>query len=780
VLNTARQVTNYTYNEFHFGNARQNPVSGSTTDWFVNDVYIDPYTTFAPSKNFVNVDAHGVKYSSSNIMTNYYGYANVNTNPPDYGFFMTAAVDGKYSVDAAVEFISKTVRNNSGTIAYNLPLTYKLQLQKLSIGSYKFFPNSSTAPTYEKWDVVVESVSGRTANTLDQTMTLKINEDVDLKRGDMLRVVLMGDADRQFGTGNSTPYSSNVIINPAQNKTYQKFYRKGTCINTTIDNVSQLLPKDMKQRDFILQIAKMFNLYFEADKVDPRTLIIEPRDTYYELGRVYDWSRRINYSQDFNIDILSHDFPKTSIFKYKDDDKDELSTSYAKNTANKLIFGSYKFISPNEYNVNESTLELSFAPSYLQKIDNTDIIITKIIDPSTTNSSSNSGKVTYKIQPRIMMYKKKPFTNPNYFVSIGNVKTETYVPYLSTASSPVYQNTYSYRLLNYGYAGHVDDPVAPTFDLNWFTDFNYLPSGTTTGTTQNLINVFYKQQLIELTDQTARKVTAFVDLKPSDITNFRFCDVFYFNKEYWRCLTIEDYDTSSDVNQTTRCTFIKIVRAQTNFLIDYQAFGYLGKQGGSAGGISDGIFGATDPVTGLPLLRRASGTETVTGITQNTYFDIINERNLMSINVVQLGNPVTVKSPQVIQDPKFGMISDIAATKDVTLSLQTQIDNVSVVAAPGDVLVIGDLYPEGATIGINDYKRVLIDVQYRIQPFNVNIFTTGIPDGQTIQFSANTGKYAGIVLDQSTSTTDCPFFITDGKSLKLQYDAAIEKWVVVS
>jgi hypothetical protein len=152
----------------------------------------------------------------------------------------------------------------------------------------------------------------------------------------------------------------------------------------------------------------------------------------------------------------------------------------------------------------------------------------------------------------------------------------------------------------------------------------------------------------------------------------------------------------------------------------------------------------------------------------------------MSINVVQLGNPVTVKSPQVIQDPKFGMISDIAATKDVTLSLQTQIDNVSVVAAPGDVLVIGDLYPEGATIGINDYKRVLIDVQYRIQPFNVNIFTTGIPDGQTIQFSANTGKYAGIVLDQSTSTTDCPFFITDGKSLKLQYDAAIEKWVVVS
>lgn len=779
VLNTAGQVTNYAYKEFHFGNARQNPVSGSTTDWFVNDVYIDPYTTFAPSKNFVNVNAHGVTFSSGNIMTNYYGYDAVNTNPPDYGFFMTAAVDGKYSVDGAVEFISKAVANSSGTITYNLPLVYKLQLQKLSIGSYKFFPNSSTAPTYDKWDVVKEVYVTRAVNTADQTFTLRLNEDMDLKKGDMLRLILMGDADRQFASGGSAPYSSNVVINPAQNKTYQKFYRKGTCINTTIDNVSQLLPKNMKQRDFILQMAKMFNLYFEADKEDSRTLIIEPRDTYYELGKVYDWTRRINYSQDFNIDILSHDFPKTSIFKYKDDDKDYYSTKYADAAANKLIFGSYKFISPNEYNINENTLELLFAPSYLQKIDNTDIVITKIIDPSTKDSSSNSGKVTYKIKPRIMMYKKKAFANLNYSVTMGNVKTEVYTPYISTASSPTYQNSYSYQLSNYGYAGHLDDPTNPTFDLNWYTDFNYLPIGIT-GTTQNLINVFYKQQLIELTDQTARKVTASVDLKPSDITNFRFCDVFYFNKEYWRCLTIEDYDTSSDVNQTTKCTFIKIVRAQTNYLIDYQAFGYLGKQGGSAGGISGGIFGATDPATGQPLLRRASGTETVSGITQSTYFDIMAERNLMAVNVVESGNGVVGISTNVIQDPKFSMISDIAATKDVTLSLQTQIDNVSVVAAPGDVLVIDRVYPEGATIGISNYKRVLIDVQYRATPFNINIFTTGIPDGQTIQFSANTGKYAGIILDQSTSTTDCPFFITDGKSLKLQYDAAIEKWVVVS
>lgn len=780
LLNTAGQVTNYTYNEFHFGNARQNPVSGSTTDWFINNVYIDPYTTFAPAKNFVNVNAHSVTFSPGSVMTNYYGYANVHTTPPDYGFFMTAAVDGKYSIDGAVEFISKPVKNNAGTISYNLPLVYKLQLQKLSIGSYKYFPNSSTAPTYDKWDVVKEVYVTRAVNTADQTFSLRLNEDLDLKRGDMLRLILMGDADRQFATGGSTPYASTVVINPAQDKTYQKFYRKGTCINTTIDNVSQLLPKDMKQRDFILQIAKMFNLYFEADKEDPRTLIIEPRDTYYELGRVYDWSRRINYSQDFNIDILSHDFPKTSIFKYKDDDKDYYSTKYADVAANKLIFGSYKFISPNEYNIDEKTLELTFAPSYVQKIDNTDIIITKIIDPSTKDSSSNSGNVTYKIQPRIMMYKKKAFSNTNYAVTIGNVKTEAYTPYLSTSSSPIYQNTYSYQLMNYGYAGHVDDPVAPTFDLNWYTDFNYLPTGTTTGTTQNLINVFYKQQLIELTDQTARKVTAFVDLKPSDIVNFRFCDIFYFNKEYWRCLTIEDFDTSSDVNQTTRCTFIKIVRAQTNYLIDYQAFGYLGKQGGSAGGISGGIFGSTDPVTGLPLLRSKSGTEVVDTITRATYFDIIAERNLMAVNVVEAGNTVVNTSTNVIQDPKFGMIADIAATKDVTLSLQTQIDNVSVVTAPGDVLVIDKIYPEGATIGISNYKRVLIDVQYRAQPFNVNIFTTDIPDGQTIQFSANTGMYAGIVLDQSTSTTDCPFFITDGKSLKLQYDAIIQKWVVVS
>jgi hypothetical protein len=103
-----------------------------------------------------------------------------------------------------------------------------------------------------------------------------------------------------------------------------------------------------------------------------------------------------------------------------------------------------------------------------------------------------------------------------------------------------------------------------------------------------------------------------------------------------------------------------------------------------------------------------------------------------------------------------------------------------VVAAPGDVLVIDGKYSEGARIAIDNYKRVLIDVQYRAQPFGITILTTGIPDGQTIQFSANTGMYAGIILDTSTATTDCPFFITDGKSLKLQFDASIQKWVVVS
>jgi hypothetical protein len=588
-VNASNQVTNYRYNEFSFSNVDFSIISGTSKLWSISTL-VEPYSTYIPSRNFVNVNAHMIlptPFAAS--PTNYYGYdlTTVSSNSEKYGVLPTAAVDGKYRVHCGIYAYANPTLNVSTPIA--LPgKKFKLQLQKLSIGSYKYYPTTSTAPAYDKWTIVKEVLYKTIATgATGEAFQLEIDETIDLKKGDMIRVILLGDPNSNFTAyGGTLQQSIAFEKNPLHS--FLRVYRLGIATNSLITNAATLLPKNFKQRDFILQLSKMFNLYFEADNEDSKTLIIEPRDTYYELGKIQNWSKKIDYTKDFNIEILSHNYPKTMTFKYSDDDKDYYSSEYSGYTANKLIFGSYIFTSPNEYNTNDDLLDLKFAPSYIQKLPDSDMRITKIMNPSLFDPDSTTTKYPYKISPRIMMYKKVATPASTYSIYYGNVVNDSFWIPLALLNYSSISKSY-FKMDYYGYAGHLNDPKTPTFDLNWYTDFNYVPN--TTGTTQNLINVFYKNQLIELTDQTARKVTCYVDLKPIDIVNLRFCDIFYFNKEYWRLLEISDFDTSSDVNKTTKCTFIKIVRAQTNGLIDYKAFGYLGISGGSAGG----ILGNTDP-----------------------------------------------------------------------------------------------------------------------------------------------------------------------------------------
>jgi len=290
-------------------------------------------------------------------------------------------------------------------------------------------------------------------------------------------------------------------------------------------------------------------------------------------------------------------------------------------------------------------------------------------------------------------------------------------------------NNVSYLLTYYGYSGHLDDPDTPTVDLNWYTDFSYLPN--TISTSQNLINVFYKQQLIELSDASARKVTCFVDLQPVDIHNLRFCDVYYFNKEYWRLLNISDYDTSSDVAQTTRCEFIKIVRAQTNSLIDYTTFGYLGVNGGSAGGISGGIFGATDPETGQPLLMQLNGTSPVQEITQDTYFQLMTQQNDINQSLVEGAGGLNILTESTINNT-FRTVQDTANLAGIyAANLSTHTGD----KPTYDILrITEETIPSDETLIEYGYRTVLLDgVNDRRVLYNLHL-ADDVEDGYTVKF----------------------------------------------
>lgn len=745
-LNSNNQVYEYFYNQQHMSNAKID-FGTNASKYFINDVLIDQYYTYNPSKKFTNVKAHTVEYYSSGAIEYYYGY-----NLPyadDYGVFPTAAVDAKYRIHAKLSFTSHPGYNASNpSTTYDYPTTHILQIQKLRIGSYKYFPTSSTAPEYDKWEVIKETRVKRVKNFNVQSHVLEINETLSLNKGDMIRIVIIADANRE---GYPTNASFNQIVNyitidPDQEDTFFKFYRYGSLNGETITNAATLLPKAFKQKDFILELAKMFNLYFEVDKENPRCLLIEPRDSYYESGRILNYERKIDYSKEFEISILSHDYARNQIFKYKDDNKDYLSTEYAKIAANELIFGSYNFESLNEYNFDESKLELKFAPSYMQQVSDPRIKMTKIHDPKLYDTESTvAPKPNYKITPRIMFYKKVSLNFDDFKILLFNLAVANYIPLFSGANNTPNQSL-SFVMTDYGYAGHLNDYTTPTFDLNWYTDFDYLPG--TTATDNNLFNIFYKNEMIELTDQSARKVECYVDLRPYDIINLRFNDVYYFKKDYWRLIEIKDYNTSSDISQTTKCTFIKVVRAQTNELIDYGAFGYGGLAGGTAGGLTG------TPLDQVPLIGIGGGTVVNDGISWGIVDRINRDKNNLQYQINLTDTPISMPLDDIMLPIIDRNISDIQIIKDITISIQDNVDVQVEQLGGGDIIYFNSTgYTPGDTVEVTSTdKRMIIETDvatYTETPSEIELpaITTDLYDGYSFEIYPDLTKGAAFAIN---------------------------------
>ena len=60
-------------------------------------------------------------------------------------------------------------------------------------------------------------------------------------------------------------------------------------------NFNDIIPKNIKQRDFVQSIVQMHNLYIEPKKDEPNTLIIEPREDFYKIGTTaLDWKRTVS------------------------------------------------------------------------------------------------------------------------------------------------------------------------------------------------------------------------------------------------------------------------------------------------------------------------------------------------------------------------------------------------------------------------------------------------------------------------------------------------------
>jgi hypothetical protein len=306
-------------------------------------------------------------------------------------------------------------------------------------------------------------------------------------------------------------------------------------------SISEVIPKNIKQIDFINSIIKMFNLYLYQDKNNPKNIFIEPRDRFYETTSFLNWSDKLDISKEIQqIPIVER--YKRIFMSYKSD-KDYYNTQYTNQT--KEVYGELEYLTGDEFSTTEKKFEVIFSPTPLNAYQNNDgtldntHIYSRIMDPKQPITTETSGKVESNI--RILYRKTLSNTTENFFIRTNN-------------------DIFGFD--RFPYAGHLDDPTDSSLDLSfnqpqflfYTNEFDY--------TGNSLYNEYYSQFFEELYGVESKLITAYVYLNSQDLLDFDYRKLIYIDNissgspGYFRVNKIE-YDPFN--KQSYKVELIKVL-----------------------------------------------------------------------------------------------------------------------------------------------------------------------------------------------------------------------------
>jgi len=111
-------------------------------------------------------------------------------------------------------------------------------------------------------------------------------------------------------------------------------------------------------------------------------------------------------------------------------------------------------------------------------------------------------------------------------------------------------------LTAYGYAGHFDDPINPTKDIN-FGAASEIYFDPATYTTNNLFNDYWSGYIAEIADKDSKILSCYVHLTPLDIQQLDFSIPILIDGIKFRLNKIEDYDYTN--NELVKVELLKII-----------------------------------------------------------------------------------------------------------------------------------------------------------------------------------------------------------------------------
>lgn len=298
-----------------------------------------------------------------------------------------------------------------------------------------------------------------------------------------------------------------VSITPSQNN---------TGLFGTVD-VNELIPKQIKQSDFVKSVLTMYNLFAITDPNQPDNIILIHRDDYYDVGEVKDWSQKIANEREKVITFLPDLTKKKLQLSYKDDSDD----------ANKA----YKDFTNETY----GQVEYTFDNDYIRDIERKELIFSP-----TPSAVTPFGAVTPMISG------STPKNNIRILIDNGVQPLPTPITITQYAGSV-------FSTSNYAQASHFENPINPSYDINFGICDYYLYS-IESPTANNLYNLYWRRTLAQL--NTGKMLTAYFDLNEADIASLKLNDKIWCENAYWNINKVIDYNAND--KQLTKVELISV------------------------------------------------------------------------------------------------------------------------------------------------------------------------------------------------------------------------------
>jgi len=441
-----------------------------------------------------------------------------------------------------------------------------------------------------------------------------------------------------------------------------KFYNgitNSTVIETGDIDIYSVIPKGIKQKDFLRSIMNMFNLYLEQDKNDPNNYLIESWDSFYFATTAKDWSNKLDVSQDVKFEPMALLEASEYLYTYKED-KDRYNKDYK--DSQDEIYGQRSGLIDNDFLKKITKTDVIFSPTPIVGQDNVDMVVPTII-------KDDVGYKTTAHNIRILYY--------------GGLKT--------TTTAWTLTNTFgsSADYTSYPYAGHFDDPYNPTLDINFGLPKKIYYNNTyndITLTNNNLFNKYHLPALQQIANRDSKLVSGYFYLKPSDIATLTFRCNYFFDNSYFRLYKIENYDPNKPL---TKCYFTKVLNV--NPFTEITEF-----VGGGFGDFDSGFVGGVGVQEDVPLL-------------DNKLFE--NNNFARSENIVKgEGNYVDKSADHILITGNNNYIAP-------NISNVTLINSNDLIITESNVTYVGGKLVEAATDFHNGFYEVKLNEEFTIEQY---------------------------------------------------------------